>query len=84
MASECKMWRAAQIFCNYKLSENKLILKMNVRNSAVYSGLQIGNGLAAFKRKSTMSAKCMEKKKTEKYSKSKKKGQVSDVAFISW
>lgn len=36
---------------------------MNVRNSAVYSGLQIGNGLAAFKRKSTMSAKCMEKKK---------------------
>ena len=24
------------------------------------------------------------KKKTEKYSKSKKKGQVSDVAFISW
>jgi len=66
LASECKMWRAAQIFCNYKLSENKLILKMNVRNSAVYSGLQIGNGLAAFKRKSTMSAKCMEKKKTRK------------------
>lgn len=66
MASECKMWRAAQIFCNYKLSENKLILKMNVRNSAVYSGLQIGNGLAAFKRKSTMSAKCMEKKKNRK------------------
>lgn len=76
MASECKMWRAAQIFCNYKLSENKLILKMNVRNSAVYSGLQIGNGLAAFKRKSTMSAKCMEKKKKQKNTaRAKRKGR---------
>lgn len=76
MASECKMWRAAQIFCNYKLSENKLILKMNVRNSAVYSGLQIGNGLAAFKRKSTMSAKCMEKKKNQKNTaRAKRKGR---------
>lgn len=70
------MWRAAQIFCNYKLSENKLILKMNVRNSAVYSGLQIGNGLAAFKRKSTMSAKCMEKKKKQKNTaRAKRKGR---------
>lgn len=75
MASECKMWRAAQIFCNYKLSENKLILKMNVRNSAVYSGLQIGNGLAAFKRKSTMSAKCMEKKKQKNTARAKRKGR---------
>lgn len=55
---------------------------MNVRNSAVYSGLQIGNGLAAFKRKSTMSAKGIEKKK--KYNEGKKKGQVRDGAFIFW
>lgn len=49
---------------------------MNVRNSAVYSGLQIGNGLAAFKRKSTMSAKCMEKKKKQKNTaRAKRKGR---------